>query len=478
MTNAHKLLDSLKNPIWWVQKTTGIPHIIYYAAHACTVTLKKIFPITCEVVFVFCKDEHLEWAYEEHDLAKAASYLIDQTAKDYDFIKGFYKKWKAFYDEFIDFCNKIDKTDLSALDQETFLKYYQEFTEKYEKEYSLSMLCDHFSFYAERELKNKLSQKEFSTLTTPSIISFVSEEEISLLNMYNKGDKAIQDELDTHVKKFFWILNTYRYPKILDREYFIEKIKEWQEENIDADSRLKELLDFKKNIQQKKEAMLSKLELDKRSLLIIKLIDVFAEMHDLRKRANLMGSHYAYIFLKEVSVRSEVSMETLKYVTPPEIEGVIKTKEVDKKLIEAKKTNWLIFFTGKKIETLDSKEADKLYQEMFKHKDDITEIKGVTASPGKVKGRVKIIFHTTEANKMEKGDILVASMTRPDYMTAIHKAKAIVTDEGGVTCHAAIISRELNIPCIIATKNATRILKDDDYVEVDANKGVVRRVKK
>ena len=65
-------------------------------------------------------------------------------------------------------------------------------------------------------------------------------------------------------------------------------------------------------------------------------------------------------------------------------------------------------------------------------------------------------------------------MTSPDYMVAVKKAAAIVTDEGGVTCHAAIVSRELKIPCIVGTKNATKALKTGDLVEVDADNGVVR----
>ena len=68
-------------------------------------------------------------------------------------------------------------------------------------------------------------------------------------------------------------------------------------------------------------------------------------------------------------------------------------------------------------------------------------------------------------------------MTRPEFLPLLRQAKAIITDEGGLTCHAAIISRELGIPCIIGTKMATRILKDGDLVEVDANKGIVRKIK-
>ena len=103
-------------------------------------------------------------------------------------------------------------------------------------------------------------------------------------------------------------------------------------------------------------------------------------------------------------------------------------------------------------------------------------VTGKVACPGKVHGRVVILRHAQEAAQFPKGAILVANMTHPDYMPAIRKATAIVTDEGGIVCHAAVIARELNIPCVIATKHATKIFKTGDRVEVDAIKGIVRKL--
>ena len=77
---------------------------------------------------------------------------------------------------------------------------------------------------------------------------------------------------------------------------------------------------------------------------------------------------------------------------------------------------------------------------------------------------------------MEDNNILVSFATSPNLMPAIRKASAIITNEGGLTCHAAIVSRELKIPCVIGTKIATKVLKDGDLVEVDANKGVVKKL--
>jgi phosphohistidine swiveling domain-containing protein len=106
-------------------------------------------------------------------------------------------------------------------------------------------------------------------------------------------------------------------------------------------------------------------------------------------------------------------------------------------------------------------------------KDKSKEVKGVVAYKGLVRGIVKIVRHPSEIEKVQKDDILVSQMTFPSFIAAMQKAAAFVTDEGSITCHAAIVAREMKKPCIIGTKNATKVLKDGDYVEVDANKGVV-----
>jgi len=104
------------------------------------------------------------------------------------------------------------------------------------------------------------------------------------------------------------------------------------------------------------------------------------------------------------------------------------------------------------------------------------EIKGMIAWRGKAQGRVRKILRPSEAGLLQTGEILVTNMTIPAYLLAMKKAVAFVTDEGGTTCHAAILAREMKKPCIIGTEVATKFLKDGDMVEVDAENGVVRKL--
>jgi len=100
-------------------------------------------------------------------------------------------------------------------------------------------------------------------------------------------------------------------------------------------------------------------------------------------------------------------------------------------------------------------------------------VKGMVASPGIGVGPVKLIKDATELDKIQKGDVLVTVMTNPDMVPAMKKAAAIITNEGGITCHAAIVSREMGIPCIVGTENATSVLKEGSVVTVYATKGEV-----
>jgi pyruvate,water dikinase len=107
-------------------------------------------------------------------------------------------------------------------------------------------------------------------------------------------------------------------------------------------------------------------------------------------------------------------------------------------------------------------------------KTDIAEIKGSIACSGSVSGRAKIVLSSSKQDKVKVGDILVTTMTTPDFLPSMRRASAFITDEGGITCHAAIVAREMRKPCIIGTKIATNVLKDGDDLEVDANRGIVK----
>ena len=125
------------------------------------------------------------------------------------------------------------------------------------------------------------------------------------------------------------------------------------------------------------------------------------------------------------------------------------------------------------ITTLDNIDESKNSDSLDDEEDRVIITRGLGASPGLVSGTVKIIRELDELDKILDGDILVTTMTTPDMVPAMKRANGIVTDEGGVTCHAAIISRELGIPCVAGTGEATTVLEENTKVTIDGKKGLV-----
>lgn len=145
--------------------------------------------------------------------------------------------------------------------------------------------------------------------------------------------------------------------------------------------------------------------------------------------------------------------------------------------------NGYIFYQGKIYNNPDidkflkTKNIDIVKEEIFQKNNDLI-IKGNSAYRGKIEGVVRKVFEVADMKKVKKGDILVTSMTTPDLIAINKNFSAIITDEGGITCHAAIIAREMKKPCIIGVKIATKVLKDGDLVEVDADRGIVKILNK
>lgn len=192
---------------------------------------------------------------------------------------------------------------------------------------------------------------------------------------------------------------------------------------------------------------------------------------------------YSNQFFNILGRQFNISPAIFENLTQREILKLLDGKKPDENIISKRQSAFVESYNTTGF--YEGKDAEQILQE-FKEEATYSEIiNGQTASKGKVGGRVKIIpvdygdlkRVNTEIEKMKQGDILVAETTAPELIVACKKAGAIVTDMGGLMSHAAIVSREFGIPCVVGTKNASKILKDGDKVEVDGNLGVVRILK-
>ena len=179
--------------------------------------------------------------------------------------------------------------------------------------------------------------------------------------------------------------------------------------------------------------------------------------------------------VNQLEKMKKISKNSLTLLTYDEFQKFITNKNLPKNLIDRKR---FVFIEETRAHSKIS--YDKIFPKKIKlvgsYDQSLNFVTGKTAYPGKVSAQVRIIKRVSDASNLKKGEILVTSMTDPRYVSAIKRASAIITDEGGITCHAAIVSREFKKPCVIGTQIATKVFKNGDLVEVDANKGSVKKI--
>lgn len=216
--------------------------------------------------------------------------------------------------------------------------------------------------------------------------------------------------------------------------------------------------------------------IDTKDTVVKEFINVLSHIfswQDDRKARILESIYAAEPVLYATADRLGISREAIRFLLPEEVE---KVDDPDFQKILTFRTDTFINYVPKNLHRmlLTGDKAKEFINKFNDSGDHRTELSGKVAFAGKVSGRVRICLSLESIQNFKAGEILVASMTRPEYVPAMKKALAFVTNEGGITCHAAIIARELKKPCIIGTKIATEVLKDGDMVEVDAEKGVVK----
>ena len=211
---------------------------------------------------------------------------------------------------------------------------------------------------------------------------------------------------------------------------------------------------------------------------LFRLARAFVFSKSYRKDAMYYGCYVLDKVFREISRRTYLSLAQVRRIYPWEMEAVLLGRPEAVAGDTLNQRQFAIqYSTDQGRVCCEGRKAKDFYQQFsfVEVKNELPqEILGDCACVGKVRGVVRVINDPGEMKKMQPNDILVSYATSPDIMSAIRQASAIVTDLGGIICHAAIVSRELNIPCVVGTKIATQVLQDGDLVEVDASHGIVR----
>ncbi|MDO8626887.1 MAG: PEP-utilizing enzyme [Candidatus Diapherotrites archaeon] len=427
------------------------------------------------------------------DLGKKGVKTFDDNKKlIYELKEGHFAK----KEEMMKLLGEFNKVDFSKLSNKGILNYFNKILK-----IDNCICAEGFTFVAidlaNDFLTNKLNSilekkaksnkaEYFSILTTPDEDPLTSEEskEILELALHIKQGKlkasAKNKAIHNHWKKWCWITYALSGPE-LPMEFFVEQINDLISKN-----NLQEILKHKK---QKRDLIKEKIAKAKTDL---SLSDEDAYYFDLgrnvvflkglRKEVLILSYYLLAMLVKEMSKRYFIPFNDLRFCTIEEIRALLEKEKIPSiKELSQRKDYCVIFRTGVRVEkVLIGEEAKKFFKEHVNQEEierNLDELHGQVASPGFVQGIVKIVNSAEDISKVTEQDILVSTATQPDLLPAMKKAKGIITEQGGLTCHAAIVSRELGVPCIVGVKFATKILKDNDKVELDASHGIIRVIK-
>ncbi|MBI2548716.1 hypothetical protein HYW21_05185 [Candidatus Woesearchaeota archaeon] len=288
-------------------------------------------------------------------------------------------------------------------------------------------------------------------------------------------------KLIQHAQRYYWMRNNYYLSFVLRPEHFIEEFIKIAKQNNQLKRQLTRALkqqrqQYAYNLERKK-ALLRRYNASAYLRNLIYTADLFTYVQDIRKQGVLRLNHFLFLFCDELARRCQISREEALYTVQPEIKDILLKKKVNRVTLQERLQKCFIYFDKRGYKIIAGKKAEQIPSELFY--DDygiVNEIRGTGACIGEVTGIVRVVHNHEGIIAFKEGEILVTNNTTPEFVPALKKAKAVITEQGGITTHAAIISREFGIPCIVGTKIATKVLKDGDVVLVDATKGLVRKL--
>lgn len=410
---------------------------------------------------------------------------------------------------------RILNTDLSRAHDKDLLRLFTEWEIPVLRLNLLGMvpvIADYLHFSLSNELesivKTKIRQHDapgkagqyVSLLATPTRRLLARPQSISLANLALKMENiginprtdpagALRDikanhpdlsrQLERHEREYSWLDYGYQGPA----KHAVDFLR-------DAIDLIKNCTDLAGEVERLERAELDLLARQQQAARELKLtkgdLRLFAIAQDFMylKGVRVEARHHAYCaldsILTEVGRRKGLTLKEARYMLPVELKDALEGKPTPAKGELHKRARLCIVeCRDYEVKIIGCDEAANRYW-----KDNITifpgsqvrVLQGQPACVGRAKGPAKIVIRKEDLEKVKPGDVLIAITTNPEYVPAMKNAVAFVTDTGGVTCHAAIVSREMSKPCVVGTKIATKSLKDGDLVEVDGTHGMVRKL--
>lgn len=446
--------------------------------------------------FVFIEDKTSLEGYASMGEIKKASDFGLELCLNRDKIKQLEEKFMSNRLNYLNFLNYLDKANLEVLNNDQIKVVLDDFCKISKINVDIYFVTEsHYFEKLEKKIKGFISKKcsdpkelnkYFIHLTTPAnIYNIVNRVEIEWVELVkkNKGkniDSDLEQEIYGHFEKFkFMFLN--KKPTHLIQKF--KTMAAWHEIKL-GEIRHK-VLRSDQIVRDNRKKAIQELNPTQEIITLCESVRRTAILR-LNLRFFMNSKFFGNKISRVIARRNFLAVNQVENCLMAEIYALLRNEKINltevnkrnKGYVAVKKGEKWMFYTGEKAKKIIKRVKPNINFGAI-------SISGGIANTGKVAGSVKVLKNTNSASaldlkikEMRKGEILVTEMTRPNLIGVCKKAAAIITDEGGINCHASIISRELGIPCVIGTKIATQVLHDGDFVEVDADLGLIKIIKK
>lgn len=493
---------------WYKQGAAVTPFTAGCPWRSCYAFTRKFrpLPVRFHSLVVYLGRNFFDVYFGRRNMRVVAAYYLRRQRRNPRFIVDSRRWWdRHCFTPLRQELRRLEAMDLRQLNDTELLRLFHAFSRRYQACWREAIFLDAFDVTsdeivqaAQRQAKATLADADLHALTTvasPSWLQRERRDRLRLLDVVRRRPAlrravsrdssldSLRDRfpdfaaaLEAHAGVYHWIENDYAIIRRISAAGFLARLRRLlRQPRHAADER--RVLAAPTDVPRRQAAIIRRHRLPRPLVETLRSLVTLAEWRDDRKTMNQMANWTLLRFRRELQRRLRLSPREAEQLFGWEVRRIRPLDPGQRRMLRARYAG--AFFAGspdRPDRCLIGRAAKQLHAQIDAAVAAGAQLRGRPAYPGLVRGTVKVVREQGDFGKLRRGDILVAPNTRPEYVPAMLLAGAIITEEGGITSHAAIVSRELKKPCIVGMQGAIGQLRDGDLVEVDAATGEVRKL--
>ncbi len=424
------------------------------------------------------------WLWNIADMVGTRQEFLQRVLEEESFLNrfesGFFEAWDAFVRAEQEYALHQSRTNISMraealyhlCDIESQVGLYGYVNDVFLTSGGADWLLEWF----DRELPKDVPDREqvIADLAVPLQTSFVQQQQIDLMKIVLQPESEWPRLLQQHAHNWAWVENSYIESEPITVEQFEQRVRALQESGEVTAQHIQQFEMAPEAKAARKKDLYAQFHLSQDLQKIIDCSDRISHMTDMRKQGVLRMNALLWPFFHDLSKETGIPFHTVLWMMPQELRQMMRDRSWHI-LEERAHSGAVTLLNAGELSVIQGDECIALDLAPFlEEKKDASFLKGQVAFKGVVTAPARIIRGRNDFHLFKKGDILITSQTTPEFIPLMKQAAAVVTEQGGITCHAAIVSRELKIPCMIGCTSAMTFFHDGAPIVMDGEKGEVR----